>query len=360
MSRSAAPLVVLRDEKAVTGPGSQHLRLVMRTFNDGPAKDGDPADLTASDRFIVPPGTSVEMGERLGMFDTGGKLDTSAAMYDLIAKRDAGKLNHVKVVVAGQEQEFPLETGETLDAIPYLPDVLARGAALRDLPGSPDGTRAGVEPGGGPAVPLPYTLVEGANPRAGSAALVGFGGGGDWQNLQPFRLALADGSGAPEWDPQKRVLTVHLPKATLTVTPLSSYVPPDDLKLLGVWQWLREIFDLLAVVFPGAPVLDPDLDVEGLAHILQRSVEGGHWMLTPPTLLTLVHAVQQPIGQPAFTALEAQHVPYGSKNKYGVVDELIDPDPNVLQTAPEVGPHRRGRAGTRSPPGANPALRMPT
>ncbi len=74
-----------------------------------------------------------------------------------------------------------------------------------------------------PAVPLPYTLVEGANPRAGSAAVVSFGGGGDWQNLQPFRLALADGSGSPDWDPQKRVLTVHLPKATLTVVPLSSY-----------------------------------------------------------------------------------------------------------------------------------------
>ncbi|HMN59910.1 MAG TPA: hypothetical protein PJ988_06070, partial [Anaerolinea sp.] len=331
----AAPLVVLRDERGVTGPGSQLRRLVMRTFNDDPSKDGDPADLTASDRFIVPPGTSVEVGERMGMFDKNGKIDTSAAMYDLIAARDAGRLNHVKVVVAGQEQEFPLETPDHLDAIPYLPDVLARGAALRDLPGSPDGARAAVDPGGGPTTILPYALLDGANPRAGSAALVGFGGGGDWQNLTPFRLALADGSGLPEWDPAGRVLTVHLPKANLSVVPLSSYVPPDDLKLLGVWQWLREICDALSVFFPGAPVLNPDLDVEGINHILQRSVEGGHWMLTPPSLLTLVHAVQQPLGRPAFSALAVQHEAYGSKNKYGQVDELIDPDPNVLQTAPE-------------------------
>ena len=333
-----APLVVLRDEKAVTDPGSQLLRLVMRTFNDDPSKDSAPADLTASDRFIVPPGTSVEMGERMGMFDQNGRLDTSAAMYDLIAKRDAGRLNHVTVEVAGQEQEFPLETGETLDAIPYLPDVLARGAALRNLPGAPDGTRAAVEPGGGVAQPLPYNLLEGANPRTGSAALVSFGAS-DWQKLQPFRLALADnGSALPVWDPQKRILTVSLPKGSLAVVPLSSHVPPDDLKLLGVWQWLREIFDLLSVFVPGAPVLNPHMDVEAIAQILQRAVEGGHWMLTPPTILTLVHAVQQPLGRPAFSALSVQHEPYGSENKYGQVDELLNPDPNVLQTAPESDP----------------------
>jgi hypothetical protein len=176
----------------------------MRTFNDNPANDGLPADLTASDRFIVPPSTSVEMGERLGMFDQAGKLDTSPAMYDLIARRDAGRLNHVKAVVAGQEQEFPLESADALDAIPYLPDVLARGAALRNLPGSPEGSRASSQPGIDPPQPLSYTLLEGANPRAGSAALVGFGGGGDWQLLQPFRLALADGEGTPEWDAQGR------------------------------------------------------------------------------------------------------------------------------------------------------------
>ena len=34
-------------------------------------------------------------------------------------------------------------------------------------------------------------------------------------------------------------------------------------------------------------------------------------MLTPPRLLTLVHAVQQPIGAPRFTALAVQHQPYG-------------------------------------------------
>lgn len=333
----AAPNVVLRDERGVTGTGSQLHRLVIRTFNDDITKDGDPADLTASDRWIVPPSTSVEMGERLGMFDSAGKLDTSPAMYDLIARRDAGRLNHVKAVVAGQEQEFPLERG-ALDVLPYLPDVLSRGAALRNLPGGLDGGRAWVEPGTGADQPVPYTPLESANPRPGSATLVGFGGGGDWQQLLPLRLALADGSAGPQWDPQNRVLTVFLPKGSLHTVALSSYVPPEDLKLLGVWQWLREIFDVAAVLAPGSPVLDPEKDVERIAHLLQRAVEGGHWMLTPPKLLTLVHAVQQPVGQPAFIPLNAQHEPYGTKKKDGQVDELVDPDPNVLQTAPETVP----------------------
>jgi len=55
--------------RAVTDPGSAVDRLVIRTFNDGAEHDADAADLAGGDRHIVPPRTSVEMGERLGMFD---------------------------------------------------------------------------------------------------------------------------------------------------------------------------------------------------------------------------------------------------------------------------------------------------
>jgi hypothetical protein len=84
------PLVVIRDEKAVTSPGSAVHRLVMRTFNKGEAKDTLAADLTASDRHIVPPRTSVELAERMGMFDgPDGKLETDAGTRNLAASRDA-------------------------------------------------------------------------------------------------------------------------------------------------------------------------------------------------------------------------------------------------------------------------------
>lgn len=335
----AAPSVVLRDVKAVTDPGSQLERLVIRTFNDDESKDSAAADLTASDRFVTPPSTSVEVGERLGMFDdAAGKIVNSQAMYDLIGARDQGQLNHVEVEVAGQMQKFPLESAPSIDALPYLPDVLSRGAALRDLPGAPEGSLASVEPGAGPVISVPYAPLADANPRPGSATLVSFDGEGDWQKLQPFRLALADGASAPTWDPQGRVLTVFLPKATQTIVPLSSYLLADDLKLMGVWQWLREYIDRITVEQPDVPVLDKRFDMEKIAHLLQRALEGGHWMITPPRLLRLVHAVQQPIGRPQFTAISAQHEPYGSPNRWGTVDEMIDPDPNVLQTAPELFP----------------------
>jgi hypothetical protein len=335
----AAPQVVLRDTAGVTGPGSQLERLVIRTFNDQESKDNDPADLSASDRFIAPPSTGVEVGERLGMFDDAqGKLITSAAMYNLIGQRDQGRFNQVQVQVAGQLKEFPLESGQTIDILPYLPDVLARGAALRDLPGSVDFSLGQVEPGNGPGAPVNYTPLVDANPRPGSATLVSFDGQGDWQKLLPFRLALTDGSQPPDWDPAGRVLTVSLPKAFQGLVPLSSYLLPDDLKLMGVWQWLREAIDLSVLFLPDIPPLDPDLDAEKIAHLLQRAVEGGHWMITPPRILTLVHAVQQPLGHPQFSALSVQHQPYGSKDAWGIVDEKLNPDPNVLQTAPEAAP----------------------
>ena len=334
----AAPLVVLRDKHGITDPGSQLNRLVIHTYNSDSSKDADPADLTASDRFITPPPTSVEIGERLGMFDKDGKLDASPSMYELIGKRDQGKLNYVETEIAGQQQSFPLESGETIDELPYLPDVLSRGAALRDLPGAPDYTQARVTPGAGAGAPVPYAPLDAANPRDGSAVLVSFGGNGDWQKLQPFRLALADGNQPPVWDPAGRVLTVSLPKGTQSVVPLSSYLHPEDLKLMGIWQWLREYIDYITARLPDLPEAASHMDAERIAHLLQRAVEGGHWMITPPTLLTLVHAVQQPVGTPAFTAIAAQHVPYGKMNQYGQVDEKMNPDPNVLQTAPEDSP----------------------
>jgi len=61
----------------------------------------------------------------------------SAAMYDLIGARDQGTNSEADIDVAGKVQKFPLIDAESLDALPYLPDVLARGAALRNLPGSP-------------------------------------------------------------------------------------------------------------------------------------------------------------------------------------------------------------------------------
>lgn len=322
-----SPLVVIRDEKAMTDPGSQVDRLVIRTFNSDLSLDNMAADLTACDRHILPPRASVEIAERLGMLDdAGGKLNPSPAVYNLLATKDGAELNQLTARVAGQDQQFPLEAANRIDTLPYIPDVLAKGAALRDLPGTPNYSIANVQPGSTSEAPIAYNLLDDPNPRPGSATLISFGGEGDWQTMQPFRLALNDGNGAPVWDAQNRVLSISLPKGTSAVVPLTSYIQADDLKLMGVWQWLREYIEQKTIVFPDRIAFDPNQEVDKIAHILQRAVEGGHWMLTPPRLLNLVHAVQQPIGRPEFTALSVQHEPYNE----------VRPDPANLQTAPEV------------------------
>ena len=324
-----APMVVIRDPLAVTGNGSTVDRLVIRTFNDGIAQDEAAADLTANDRHLLPPRTSVEMAERLGMFDdAAGKIKADAATYQLIVDRDAGELNTQTIAIAGQEpRDFPVEPAEAIDALVYLPDVLAEGAALRGLPGAPNSTIAGTGPGGGgAAAPIDYTPLNDPNPRPGSATLISFDGGGDWQSRVGLRLTLAEPAAGqtdlrPQWDAANRVLTVYLPKGRTAITPLSSYLSPRGLKLMGQWEWLRQYIELVTVFLPQPQYLQPGAAVDKVNHVLQLAAEGGHWMINPPALLTLVHAVQQPLGRPRFMPLNVDHD-----------DKLGDADP--LHTAP--------------------------
>jgi len=320
----AAPLVVVRDEAAVTGPGSALHRLVLRTFNATPEQDGEAADIKASDRHIVPPRTSVEMAERLGMLDApDGSLKADPATYALAADRDAGQLPLTTITIAGKEaRDVPLVPGDAIDTLPYLPDLLSRGAAIRDLPGAPSisvGRASSADPGAGA---VQYTALADINPRPGSATLVSFDTNGDWQGLAGFRLALGEppagqASAPPMWDPVARVLAVSLPKGQTAIVPLSSYMTPADLTLMGQWQWLREFVDVVTILGAQPAHLLPGQPVDLVAHVLQRAVEGGHWILTPPTLLTLVHAVQQPLGRPSFAALNIGHTDLGP-SPYGL------------------------------------------
>jgi hypothetical protein len=263
-----APAIVLRD---LSSPGSAIDRLVLRTFNDREAKDGDAADLTGSERHIVPPRTSVELAERLGMFDDAeGKLSADPATYALIKQRDKGRLKTEPA--AGQNVEMPIDRNDHA-TIPYLPDKLASGAALRDLPGSGESTSATADPLAD-AKPIAYAALADANPRAGSVTLVDFASAGDWTKMKPFGLALADGSHAPSWDAASRVLTVSPPKAMTTIVPPSTYIAPLDLRLMGVWQWIREYLDALTRTTPIGEDLWPGNDADAIAHIIERAAEG--------------------------------------------------------------------------------------
>lgn len=318
----AAPLIVLRDAAAVTDAGSALDRMVIRSWNDAVEKDSQPADTHAAERHLLPPRTGVEMGERHGMFDdAAGALKGDAATWALIGARDAAELPTARITVAGLPDDYPLVAADQLETLPYLPDPVSRGVAMRDLPGTPQASVARLAPDAA-AAPVAYTALDDPNPRRGSATLIPFGDSSDWTTLRGIRLALAEpaasSSELPAWDPEARVLTVFLGKGQMQVVPVSSYAGLNDLKQMGVWQWLREYVEQLAVTSPQVDPLDPSVDRTG--HVLQRAVEGGHWMLTPPHLITLVHAVQQPIGIPAFAALEVNH----QTSRHGA----------LLQTAP--------------------------
>ncbi|HEY5182261.1 MAG TPA: hypothetical protein VIJ07_21230, partial [Dermatophilaceae bacterium] len=320
-----APAIVARDAPALTSEGSSNDRLVIRTFNTDPALDAAAADLTGSERHIAPPGAHVEFAEQHGMFDdAGGKLVGSPAMWKLISDRDLGTFHTEvfdEIVINGEKQSYPVEGTAQINPLPYLPDPLARAAAFRNLPGTSGTTIGRAAPGAGTAQPMTYEPIPDAQPRPGTATIVEFGGRSDWQQVLPFRLALADGSGAPVWDPAAALLTVSLPKGSTSVVPISSVCDAEDLKLLGVWQWLREYLEYIAVNEVSSEFFQSPAAKDRIAHILQLATEGGHGMLTPPHLLTFVHAVQQPIGHPAFERLTAQLGRVGMKVQTQPEDE---------------------------------------
>lgn len=285
-----APAVVLQHSLGTGKPGESLRRMVIRSHNSDISQDATPAGNETA-RHIAPPRTSVAMAEALGMLD-GPDGRPRATLYPVLAAKDAGQLP----LDTTSTPPVPLEAADSF-ALPYLPDPLARGAAFRDLPGTGSPTRTVLR-----GTRLVTTTLAGIEPRPGSATLFSYGG--SWPDMAPFRFVLGEGEGPPEWDAAHNLLRVYLPKSGVATTPLSSFLHPGDLKLMGVWEWLREAAE------PGPNLASHDVDAQAtldalVGLITELSVEGGLWQLTPARDITLVHAVQQPLGQPVITALAA-------------------------------------------------------
>ena len=273
--------------------GASLLRLVIRSHNTSPDLDFT-ATAEIDERHLVPPKADVLTVEHHGGFDDAtGHVKSDKATYDLIVERDKGAFAKI-----GNTPVEPKDQAPT----PWFPDPIARGVALRDLPGTPNDTAAVAT-----AASLAYTTLPDVEPRPGSVTHVPFGE--PWPDRRAFRLILAEGRSAPRWNAAARTLTVFLPKASETDIPASSYVSPADLELMGVWDWLRAWFDiaeLVAMQDNGSQVV---LAADARGRLTRLVLEGGHEMITPAQTLSLVHAVQQPIGRPAWTVLPVQHDP---------------------------------------------------
>jgi hypothetical protein len=282
-------------ELVLPGPGGSHAQLVIRSFNSDPSLDGVLSAQT-DERHVAPPRAAVQLVEQHGMLDDGsGRLRGDAATYAEIVSRDRGQFATVG--------DTPLEPRAQL-TVPYFPDPLAHGAALADLPHTPDGTESVISGG-----KLSYQAPPDVDPLAGSVTQISFGTG--WPDRQPFRIRLAEGTGAPSWDDGQRVLTIWLAKAETATVPLSSYVHPQDLELLGVWNWIRELYEqdqATELAEGGAGPALVELTDE-LARLTRLVLDGGLEMITPQLSVSLVHAVQQPLGRPEWIRLPVVHQP---------------------------------------------------
>jgi hypothetical protein len=286
------PLILLRTEP---GRGGSLLRMVIRSYNSSPALDSAPTE-EIDERHMAPPKADVLTVERHGKFDnSAGQVRGDSATYDLIVARDKGHFPTVGNV--------PIEPAAQA-VTPYFPDPLARGVALAGAPNTPDDTTGEIEGGH-----LRYEVLAGVEPRLGSVTKITFSA--PWPNSQPMRLVLAGSASPPVWNNAERMLAVFLPKAAVAEIPVSCYVAPGDLDLMGVWDWMLAWFNAAETGAMAGP--DAGVDVVEFANLrglLTRQVlEGGHPMITPAQNLTLVHAVQQPLGRPAWLMLPVTHDP---------------------------------------------------
>ena len=273
------------------GEGASLQRLVVRSNGDtatayaeafDAAGEGHPGYRPHDDRHVAAPKAAFDLVERHGLFDpvvgsTGEPPDPTRqaeirAAY-AIAIREKGSFDdpslpgaEVVTITEAQSrsdgtaedpQRYVVHTAEQLE-LPYLPDPLATGALLFGLPGMPSGE------------PL----------------RVSFGSEGPWYEAAPFRLRLTDGAGEPEWDEDVRLLTVRLPAASSARIRICS-VLGGDLGQMGIIRWCEE-----------------ELADDERGRVLRAAEENRLWLMTPWTEVELVHAVQQPLGDPVWETFE--------------------------------------------------------
>ncbi|MHC1777800.1 MAG: hypothetical protein AB9834_20540 [Lentimicrobium sp.] len=262
-------------------------RMVIRSFNevDNLAISGE-NDV----RHVVPPKTSQLMAETHGMFDKlikDGALDKA---FEL-AVRSSGLLNLNDPLAAANQIEssggnntegtYIIIKAEQI-TLPYLPDVLAKGVILRNVPGAKDFMGTGIEY---------ISAVDGLK--------IPFYKNRVWPSALPFRIAImegAEGTG-PKWDSTSRILTIILPKALQCKILYSCYFNKEDLILMGIWNWM----------------VRPDNKLRKIA------VSGCHWMMTPFRELSLVHAVQKPLQVPAIDKITGTKTLYQTFAEIGAI-----------------------------------------
>lgn len=242
-----SPIVLLR-RKRTSGESVEHL-VIRSNYNTPPPATG------TTERHISPAKVAEMVAEEHGLFDTPDVIDHNAFAL-IVAKDDRTYANSPQAAVDPNEYEnvqfFDVDTLK----LPFLPDPIGRGSAFNGLPGAPPGAILKM-----PFIPTAITK---------------------WPAYVPFRFILQEGTGAPTFDVPNAKVTVQIAKADVVNVRYSSYLEAADLQLLGMWRWL-----------PAA----------AQALLSGRAADGQLWALTPWRTLTLIHAVRQPLLNPAFVQM---------------------------------------------------------
>lgn len=276
---------------------------------------GDPKYKGINERHILPPKGAQLAAEVHGRLDGAFGTSGDPLRFYNICLKEGGTLNDTSVIniTTGAAEPLPdvpipasptgvtviphgIRTvtapgGEATYAIhyedklrlPYLPDPLARGAALFGLPGV-RGQTGVLTPSGVLDFNGPQVLPAAASDALGYLTKINFGPANAWPEMLPFKLQLDEEKAfgqqrQPAWDNAKRILKVRLRPGETTTVYLSSYPETEDVGLFGLHYWWSAHAGSTA---------------EQRAF-LNTASHGALSMLSPAHRLTLVHAVQQPL-----------------------------------------------------------------
>lgn len=297
-------------------------RMVIRNYNDGEV-GSEPATSEVSTRAMYPPVASVELCERHGRFDSSPTGPMRTDVYAMLVAKTTMKTSDLpyqwykpqktsKTIADGSTVtvtelkelgplntdpgeadaavgiRYPIVGGSSLPA-PYLPDPMARGICLQNVPGLAAGQ-------------LREITLTGENSAAiassGGVVTVCFDDDSAWPDTRSILLSLAEGTGAPSWSPDKRLLTVYLAKGEQAWMTFGSSVgetlaeAQTNLETIGLWD-----------AYKGAG---------HMAARLEALARGLGWIVTPGRTLHLVHATQRPLTKPEVGAIPVNERAFGA------------------------------------------------
>ena len=268
----APALALVRGPDGVERPsdGESMGRMAIRTLDASP-----PGQVR---RHVLPPRVSVKFAELHGVLDKGGRIDPS--WYPVLAGQDAALQTDPPAVFDSHGVEIlpdthtvantPYAFGDEDLVLPYLPDPLAFGVAIRV-----EGVE-GLDPGVVHRVPL-------------------YGLSTRWPKAKPFQIILSSGHAAFTIDPGP-VVRIRLERADKAKLRISCILPKSAASILKINALMTQ--------------RAPATKAAGLKALMDSSQ---HWMMTPWRTLELVHAVQRPLIKPAIETADVVHRPLGER-----------------------------------------------